>query len=64
MIFWLSYVDHVVPNYLHFVLSVIIVTGIKLYLSDFFVYPPFPAGFLLQQWYMENIINFLLPKNL
>ena len=64
MTFWLSPINRAVPNSLWVVLLAIIVIGIKLYLSNFFIYPSLFGVVLLQHWYVENIMNSLVPKNL
>ena len=45
--FWLFCIDRIVPNCLYFVLSAIIIAGLKLYLFDIFIHPPFFGGVLL-----------------
>ena len=60
--FWLFCIDRAIPNYLNLVFSTVIIAGIELYLSDFFVHLLFPGGILLQYWHVENIMIFSLPK--
>ena len=61
--FWLSCIDHAVPNCFHLVFLYLFVACVQ-FLHVFLMHPLFPCGVLFQQWQMENIMNSLLLRKL